>query len=87
MGCDDDTGGLAFEQVATGRFAGDLRRAEYAEDIVAQLERLSQRIPISTEGVDQLIAAGHRRADLQRSPHRVVAGLAACDIEHGVQIR
>ena len=42
---------------------------------------------VAAECVDQVTATGHRSADLQRTPNRVVSGLAARNVEHVIQIR
>ena len=84
VGRHDDAGGLALSEVTADRFAGEGGRTEDSENVVAQLKRLPQRIPVPPQNVSQIIAACHRGADLQWPPHRVVAGLAARDVEHGV---
>ena len=88
VGRDDHCGRFAFPKVAAGRFAGHRRTSEDTEQVVTQLKRLTDRGAVSAERrEDALVAAGHRRADLQRPAHRVVAGLRASDRQHRGQRR
>src|SRR5690606_39077168 len=74
----DQHGVLALAQVVEGRLAGLAGRAERAEYVVAELERLAERQPEPGVGAQQGgLAPGQRAADLQRPLDGVLGRLVA----------
>ena len=85
VGGHHDAGGLALGEVSPGRLAGDFGRAEHPEDVIAHLERFADQAAVAAQRLEQIIASGHRRTDLQRPAHGVVTRFARGDVEHGFQ--
>src|SRR6185437_4951286 len=84
----DDAGRLVLAQVAAAWLASDRRRAEDAEQVIAQLERLADQRAVAAERVaDAAVAAGERGAELKRAADGVVARLLAAGREHRLHWR
>ena len=85
---DDHAGGLALDQILPAGLAGDRLGAEHPQQVVAQLECLADRCAVAAQAGDRAVAAAaHRRADLQRAAHRVVARFAPRHLQHRVHRR
>ena len=71
---------LALPEVVADRLAGDLRVAERAQDVVAELERVAEREPDRGERrPERCEPARERGAEVQRSLDRVLPGLVDGD--------
>src|SRR5438445_6370471 len=76
----DERRGFALAQVVTDRLARDLRVAERAEHIVAELERVPEWQADRGEGrPERSEATGQRGAEMERSLDRVLARLVDRD--------
>src|SRR5947208_8566406 len=71
---------LALARLVSDRLAGDSGIAEDAEDVVAQLEGLTERQPEGAERIGELVeATRQRRAQMQGPFDRVLPGLVPLD--------
>src|ERR1700716_3659302 len=76
----DERRELALAQVVADRLARDGGVAEHPEDVVAQLECLTERKPEGTERIGELVeVAGQRRAQMQGPFDGVLPGLVPLD--------
>ena len=76
----EQRGGLALAEVVADGLAGDGLVAEGAEQVVAELERLAERVAVGGQRRLQVVEpAGQRGAEVERALDRVLARLVAGD--------